>query len=94
MDKNKSLEILESCIRMLKDMSGEEFAKSLMDKNLHEYEDSYYVGDNFNVLESSTSDTIIVSTRVNNFDVTFGVNKPNFYGLYEVKGEQAYIDAA
>ena len=39
MDKNKSLEILESCIRMLKDMSDEEFAKSLMDKNLHEYED-------------------------------------------------------
>jgi len=94
MDKNKSLGILESCIRMLKDMSDEEFAKSLMDKNLHEYEDSYYAGDNFNVLESSASDTIILSTRVTNFNVTFGVNKPNFYGLYEAKGEHAYIDVA
>ncbi len=94
MDKNRSLDIIESCIKMLKDMSEEEFAQSLADKNLIEYEDSYYVGDNFKMFDSSTSGTAILSTQVNNFMCSFGVNKPNFYGMYEGVGEQVYVFAA
>lgn len=94
MDKNRSLDILESCIKMLKDMSDEEFSQSLKEKKLVELENNYYIGNSFNILESSLTEAIIVSTHVTNFNFSFDMNKPDFYSLSEVKGEQVYVDAA